>query len=770
MSRELSGDQLQLPQRRPRLAAARADDGRARAARRPPALRRGRGRRRRARGRDRDGLVAGRRIDAHAGDARLARRNASARCGSPTPFRASRRSTATSPPAMTSSADLAGCDFLAVPLDDVQASFARFGLTGGRDLRPGVLRGHAADPAGAAVGDRAAGRRQLRRHPAARWTRCIRTWPGAATSSSTTTSRSTSAARRSMTFAASTGSPSRSSTSTGAACAGGARASPRSCPWRRPPRPRPPRPRRPVRPRLPLARWRANPHQRVPAVEEMALRHEVAELRAQLDAAQREIQRAEVAPAACGAGVGQPPPAGSRADRSLIAFGSAITDPDAYRRYAEPGIKLVAEPDSVVFANAPGGLAVSCLQPDPRPRGAARRPRGARARPPGRRARGRGLLRQAAGRPGRSGGRRRRLRRRDRRAEHRLVGGVGDVGLVHPPLLRARRRRPARLLVERDELPPYARTGEVDTVDGFILGLSPWVVRNVRFDESLGALHGYDFDFCLQVREAGRKVVTADFKAIHHHSLDLIQDPEGWIAAHMRVAEKWDGRMPNVGVAGGDWKHRARRAEAEAGRRRRPGGGQPSEGRRARARAGARARDHEDEHRLADDRAAAAGQLLAQPLGCAAPGRQRRGLAPVLRQQSRISSLENAGSPRWRRRERATASANVPDCTSLRSRASLRALSSAHHAARACVALPGRRGGARGWPPAAPASDCGPTGRRSARSASAYGASRDQRMPSPKNAGTIANADLIAAIDEVLDRGQHAVARAALLRSPPIGR
>ena len=32
----------------------------------------------------------------------------------------------------------------------------------------------------------------------------------------------------------------------------------------------------------------------------------------------------------------------------------------------------------------------------------------------------------------------------------------------------------------------------------------------------------------------------------------------------MRVAEKWDGRMPNVGEAGGDWKHRARRAEAEA--------------------------------------------------------------------------------------------------------------------------------------------------------------------------------------------------------------
>jgi hypothetical protein len=114
------------------------------------------------------------------------------------------------------------------------------------------------------------------------------------------------------------------------------------------------------------------------------------------------------------------------------------------------------------------------------------------------------------------------------------------------------------------EMPAYARTGEVDTVDGFVMGLSPWTVRNMRFDESLGALHGYDSDFCLQVRDAGHKVVTADFKVIHHHSLELIGNPETWIEAHMRVAEKWDGRMPNVGVVAGTWKERARRAEAEA--------------------------------------------------------------------------------------------------------------------------------------------------------------------------------------------------------------
>jgi hypothetical protein len=89
-------------------------------------------------------------------------------------------------------------------------------------------------------------------------------------------------------------------------------------------------------------------------------------------------------------------------------------------------------------------------------------------------------------------------------------------------------------------------------------------VRSVRFDESLGQLlHGYDFDFCLQGRAAGRKVVTADVRMVHHHSLELASDPEGWVDAHMKIAEKWDGRMPQVGVAGGDWKQRARRAEAE---------------------------------------------------------------------------------------------------------------------------------------------------------------------------------------------------------------
>ena len=96
-----------------------------------------------------------------------------------------------------------------------------------------------------------------------------------------------------------------------------------------------------------------------------------------------------------------------------------------------------------------------------------------------------------------------------------------------------------------------------------MLAFSPWAVRNVRFDESLGRFHGYDLDYCLQVREAGRKVVTADFRAIHHRQIEMLPDPEDWIGAHIAVAEKWDGRMPGVGWAPGTWRERALRAEAE---------------------------------------------------------------------------------------------------------------------------------------------------------------------------------------------------------------
>jgi Glycosyltransferase like family len=249
----------------------------------------------------------------------------------------------------------------------------------------------------------------------------------------------------------------------------------------------------------------------------------------------------------------------------MIVFASSITEPDTYQRCAEPGIRVAAEPDSEVLANAAAGslfrsynLILDTI--------AARDDVEALV-----------LLHQDAEitDPGFCA----KLRRALRDPDVGVVGCVGAIGVrsiawwegsvtwasfVHRYRELGGGDLPA-FAWNGAEMPAYARTGEVDTVDGFVMGLSPWTIRNVRFDESLGTqLHGYDFDFCLQVRAAGHKVVTADFKVVHHHSLELIGNPDTWIDAHMRVAEKWDGRMPNVGAAGGDWKERARRAEAEA--------------------------------------------------------------------------------------------------------------------------------------------------------------------------------------------------------------
>jgi hypothetical protein len=248
----------------------------------------------------------------------------------------------------------------------------------------------------------------------------------------------------------------------------------------------------------------------------------------------------------------------------MIVFGSSITDPEMYKRCAEPGIRLAAEPDSEVIANAAAGslqrsynLILNSVADRDDIEAVV-------------------LLHQDAeiADPDFCG----KLRRALAGPDVGVVGCVGAIGVRSIAWWEGSVTW-ASFIHRYGELgggdlpafswngaaaPAYARTGEVDTVDGFVLGLSPWVVRNIRFDESLGQLHGYDFDFCLQVRAAGHKVVTEDFKVVHHHSLDLVSEPETWIQAHMRVAEKWHGKMPGVGTAGGTWEQRTRRAEAEA--------------------------------------------------------------------------------------------------------------------------------------------------------------------------------------------------------------
>ena len=88
---------------------------------------------------------------------------------------------------------------------------------------------------------------------------------------------------------------------------------------------------------------------------------------------------------------------------------------------------------------------------------------------------------------------------------------------------------------------------QVETVDGFVMALSSWAVREVRFDPGFAAdFHGYDVDYCLQVRARGRAVVVEDFDAVHH-APTMFRDPArraAWIRANLTYHRKWGELAP----------------------------------------------------------------------------------------------------------------------------------------------------------------------------------------------------------------------------------
>lgn len=79
---------------------------------------------------------------------------------------------------------------------------------------------------------------------------------------------------------------------------------------------------------------------------------------------------------------------------------------------------------------------------------------------------------------------------------------------------------------------------DVDAVDGHLLVLSPWAVRELRFDESFPGFHAYDVDICFQARAAGRRVVVHDFGAIHH-AKGGYGDRRDWLHADRLWRRKW---------------------------------------------------------------------------------------------------------------------------------------------------------------------------------------------------------------------------------------
>jgi hypothetical protein len=244
----------------------------------------------------------------------------------------------------------------------------------------------------------------------------------------------------------------------------------------------------------------------------------------------------------------------------MIAFGSVVSHAEANRRFAQPGIELAAEPDAAVHvlsavgsicrgynllldtvAAAHGDELEALVIADARTEIADRELC----------AKVRAALRDpdvaVAGAVGARG-----LRT--------LAWWEGEVSAA--PVVHRYYEHGGGELEGYGWARPTLPLGEVDAVDGFLLVLSPWAVRTIRFDETLATGHGFDVDYCLQVREAGRKVVTADLRTIHHRTLELVSDREAWVEEHIRFADKWDGRWPGREPEP-DWQRRARRAEAE---------------------------------------------------------------------------------------------------------------------------------------------------------------------------------------------------------------
>ncbi len=242
----------------------------------------------------------------------------------------------------------------------------------------------------------------------------------------------------------------------------------------------------------------------------------------------------------------------------MIAFGCSVTAQDVYRRCAKIGLELASEPDSRVFTYATTRTVAGTynLILD---RAAALPELEALV-----------LLHEDAEIVEHDFGAK--LRHAFADPDVGVVGCVGATGVssiawwdgsvtwTSAPY-RYEELGGGELLWRRDADDAERAPGAVDSVYGVLLALSPWAVENLRFDESLGSIYGYDFDICAQARAAGRKVLAADLKIAHHHPLELVTDEELFRSAHIRAAEKWD----RVELPEDQWRARARVAEADAG-------------------------------------------------------------------------------------------------------------------------------------------------------------------------------------------------------------
>jgi hypothetical protein len=87
---------------------------------------------------------------------------------------------------------------------------------------------------------------------------------------------------------------------------------------------------------------------------------------------------------------------------------------------------------------------------------------------------------------------------------------------------------------------------EADVVDGLMMAVSPWVVKNIRFDgRGYPGFHGYDGELCSLVRQHGKKVVVADFDIYHDCKPGPWGSPE-----YGQALLEWRRRWQGAGLSG----------------------------------------------------------------------------------------------------------------------------------------------------------------------------------------------------------------------------
>jgi 2-polyprenyl-3-methyl-5-hydroxy-6-metoxy-1,4-benzoquinol methylase len=96
-------------------------------------------------------------------------------------------------------------------------------------------------------------------------------------------------------------------------------------------------------------------------------------------------------------------------------------------------------------------------------------------------------------------------------------------------------------------------THDVDTVDGLVMGLSPWALRHLRFDDdAYEGFDAYDADICAQARAAGKRVVVTELPVAHRHtrvgSARETSDGGSFQRNEKVFRDKWVGTPSATGV------------------------------------------------------------------------------------------------------------------------------------------------------------------------------------------------------------------------------